>query len=585
MKNKILFILFLFVIFISFTLYKINSLKLPSYKVLDVIRADLFYVDFNNNSIADKSELCKLKDIYAFSDELNDFARKQIDNLHINTADYLKAGYLAQSWAQDNLKGKEIQITSLIIDKTKNYNYIEANLNGESLSDFYLKNGLAFAKENTNNQNIKQVKLNANELSKLNFYLLNLNSNIYHKLNCEFANLAHKARLVLSKDLKNYIPCKSCINTHFKKPSILPKTQKPAFYKQFGNVELYFTDPLNYKKPDNTCSNNICKRLIQEINQANSTIDIALYGFGDIDKIYSALKEARKRGVKIRAVVDYSSKMDEIYPKTRDFINEFSAITDDSEIIMHNKFFIFDNKKVLTGSANISSSGIGGYSANSVVIVNSKTIANRYKAEFEQMYNNKFSTLKDKLKIVSDGNITAYFSPKDNIKDVILNNINSAKSEIYVSAFYLTQKDIINALIEAKNRNIQIFVIQDAVGANNFKDRLLKLRKAGISVIVENWGGKNHEKTIMLDNKTLILGSANFSNAALSKNDENVVVIENKEIADFYKNYFFYLYNSIDKKCLTRIPGAEGKESINSCTDGIDNDFDGKIDEEDAGCN
>jgi hypothetical protein len=45
-----------------------------------------------------------------------------------------------------------------------------------------------------------------------------------------------------------------------------------------------------------------------------------------------------------------------------------------------------------------------------------------------------------------------------------------------------------------------------------------------------------------------------------------------------------FLFNSIDKKFLFTIPRAEGKESINSCYDGIDNNFDGNIDSKDKGC-
>lgn len=584
MKNKIIFSLFLFAIFILFALYRVNSVKIQPHKVLDIVRADLFYVDMNDNLQIDEGELFKLKDIYVFSNELNDFTKKHAENLHLDILDYLKTGFIAQNWAIDNLKGKDIQITSLTVDKTKNYNYIEAKLDGQDLSEFYLKNGLGFSKENESNQNMKQVKLNAKEISKLDFYLLNLNSNIYHKLNCEFSKLIYKAKLILAKDFKSYIPCKSCIENNFSKSESNFENKKPEFYKKFNNIEIYFTDPLAYKKPDSSCSNNVCKRLVKEINQTKETIDIALYGFGDIEKVYLALKEAKVRGVKIRAVVDYSKKMDEIYPKTKDFINEFQAKTDDSEVIMHNKFFIFDNKKVLTGSANISSAGIGGYSANSVILINSDKIAKRYRDEFEQMYNGRFSILKNKFEIINEGEITSYFSPKDDIKSVILEKINTAKSEIYVSAFYLTQRDVINALIEAKKRNVKVLIIQDATGANNFKDRIFKLRREGIAVIVENWGGKNHEKTIMIDNKILILGSANFSNAGFLKNDENMLLIKNEKIADFYKNYFLYLFNSIDKKYLIQIPRAEGKESFNSCSDGIDNNFDGKIDKDDVGC-
>ena len=36
--------------------------------------------------------------------------------------------------------------------------------------------------------------------------------------------------------------------------------------------------------------------------------------------------------------------------------------------------------------------------------------------------------------------------------------------------------------------------------------------------------------------------------------------------------------------CIYSIPKAEGYESINSCSDNLDNDYDGKIDKHDSAC-
>ena len=148
----------------------------------------------------------------------------------------------------------------------------------------------------------------------------------------------------------------------------------------------------------------------------------------------------------------------------------------------------------------------------------------------------------------------------------------------------MTDKKLINELINAKKRNVNVMVLLDSVAASNFKDRVYLLRNNSIPVVVENWGGKNHEKTIMIDSKILILGSCNFSRNAFEKNDENVIKIVNTDIASFYRDYYLYLFNSIDRKYLHYIPRAEGIESKNSCYDRIDNNFDGKIDLEDDGC-
>ena len=76
----------------------------------------------------------------------------------------------------------------------------------------------------------------------------------------------------------------------------------------------------------------------------------------------------------------------------------------------------------------------------------------------------------------------------------------------------------------------------------------------------------------------------NFSYSGENKNDENMLVIENPSIAKAYKQFFLYQWNKVDDKWLTHNARAEGKDSIGSCTDGIDNNYNGLIDMEDPAC-
>ena len=93
-----------------------------------------------------------------------------------------------------------------------------------------------------------------------------------------------------------------------------------------------------------------------------------------------------------------------------------------------------------------------------------------------------------------------------------------------------------------------------------------------------------HIKSVIIDDKYFTVGSMNFSNSGENKNDENIVIVENDKLATAYKNYFLYLWQKIPNKYLKNNPRAESQESIGSCNDGIDNDFDGLIDKEDPSC-
>ena len=91
-------------------------------------------------------------------------------------------------------------------------------------------------------------------------------------------------------------------------------------------------------------------------------------------------------------------------------------------------------------------------------------------------------------------------------------------------------------------------------------------------------------KSIIIDDKYVIAGSMNFSKAGQTYNDENMVIIENPVLATNYRNQFLYTFSKIDNKWLKYNPSAEGWNSIGSCEDGVDNDFDGTTDSEDSGC-
>ena len=593
MKNKFINIILLFFLILLALFYVFNLNKPQTFRIIKVVEADEFYLDFNFNQIPEENEHVKLAQISAFYPEINSYTIKQAQNLGIKPLDFARVGYLARKWANDKLYRHEVMVFGLENCKKDVVCKVDVFFEGKDLSKTLVENGLAYVQDGAVNRkyyevyDLNKVKNNSNALSKVDFVFCDLKNKIVHNLDCKFADL-NKTELLL-KDEAKYLNLKSCPYCKNEKAhyDILKNSKKysnPIFKTSFG-VDLYLINPTIQKRPSSICNNEFCKRLIQEINQAKNTIDIALYGFGNQKEIFNALKMAKKRGVKIRVVADKSKKQDFMFSSTSDLLREFPSKTDYNSSLMHNKFIIFDDKTVFTGSINISSSGSGGYNANNAIFIKNEKIAKMYQAEFEQMFSGKFSTNKLKAPKFNTDKIEVYFSPQDNVlESVFLSNIKKAKKSIYVSIFYLTHRDLIEELILAKKRGVNVMILIDSTGASNFRQRIADLRSLGIPVVVENWGGKNHEKTIVIDGKTLILGSSNFSKSGFNKNDENIVVINDDELAKKYEDYFLYLFNSIDKKYLHSIPRAEGVESINSCFDGLDNDYDGKIDNLDTAC-
>ena len=384
-----------------------------------------------------------------------------------------------------------------------------------------------------------------------------------------------------------------------------------------GDLTFYYIRAREFKNPSNEVRTEAGKALVEAINNSKQTIDFAFYGLSKQDEILNALINAQKRGVKIRGIVDKNIENKNDYSGTEYSINKLGKgiiKTDykaeieklnkinNKEIefsydffkghIMHNKFCIIDNEIVWTGTVNISSTGTGGFNENNACIVRSKDFAKVFKKEFEQMYvnelfhENKYPIYSKKGINIDNKNVQIYFSPnKFVINNVILPEIEKAQDYIYLSMFLITNNKIVQSLIDAHERGVEIKLIIDAHHALQPYSKHEQLRNAGIKVKVENWAGKMHAKTVIIDDKTIITGSANWTYSAFKYNDENLLIFKNApNEVKFLKNEFEQSWKSIPPKWLYKNPEPEGKDSINSCFDGVDNNHNGLFDNEDPAC-
>lgn len=416
----------------------------------------------------------------------------------------------------------------------------------------------------------------------------------YHTLTCKYGLKTENYIILPLKEIKGYQPCSFCINNNKTKNLLNKKDKKytsltrPSLFFANDYFKIILSDHTTVLKPSKSCNSLICQELVKEINLAQSSIDMALYGYEIIPAIDNALKNAKKRGVCVRFVYDVDSNDENIYPDTKYFTRLSENSRSDYGIngLMHNKFFIFDKQTVLTGSANISATDMSGFNSNSVIIIKSKNVAKLYEDEFMQMLNGNFHNLKQNNNakqdfILGGSRLSVYFSPKDNaIKNAILPLINNANKYIYIPAFLITEKEITSALVNAKSRGVDVKIIIDAVsGRSNYTKHKI-LREAGILVKTENYAGKLHSKSIIVDDKYVVIGSMNFSNSGNYRNDENLIVIKDTKTAVFYRKYFEYLWARINDFWLIHDVAPESKYSIGSLSDGIDNDYDGLIDEQ-----
>lgn len=133
----------------------------------------------------------------------------------------------------------------------------------------------------------------------------------------------------------------------------------------------------------------VAARIVQEIQRARKSIDIAIYSFTR-DEIADALIAAKNRGVAIRILAD-----SEQAPGVGSEIARLEAAGFQLKRtpglnggIMHHKFAIFDNQVLLTGSYNWSTSAETRNFENVVFIRDAPAIS-AYQANFNSIWNTR----------------------------------------------------------------------------------------------------------------------------------------------------------------------------------------------------
>ena len=147
--------------------------------------------------------------------------------------------------------------------------------------------------------------------------------------------------------------------------------------------------------------------------------------------------------------------------------------------------------------------------------------------------------------VAHNGRIEAAFSPEGGGEMLVLKVINSATREIRVLAYGFTSADVVEALLAAKKRGVDIQVAVDHRSnvtedqSGKARHALTALVNAGILVRTVAAWPIQHSKTIVVDRAHVETGSYNYSAAAAIQNSENVLVIwDNPALANLYLQHW-----------------------------------------------
>jgi len=282
------------------------------------------------------------------------------------------------------------------------------------------------------------------------------------------------------------------------------------------------------------CPQHDCEgELFKAVNNAKSSVHCAFYDL-DLEGIIDVL-DKKSKTMDIKLVVDDANFENVKHLKF--------ARKDSSYGLMHNKFCTIDDKIVLTGSFNPTQND-AYKNNNNLVIIESFYLSRNYEDEFNELWNFEFKKGNNVIYpefYLNNKKIENYFCPEDNCAYYVAEEIKKAENNIYFMTFSFTNNRIATAIILKHYQGLDIKGVFEARQVSKYsKFNLLEYQ--GIDVKKDNNKANMHHKVFIIDNRTVITGSFNPTEGADTRNDENILIIHDKAIANLFLQEFERIY-------------------------------------------
>lgn len=286
--------------------------------------------------------------------------------------------------------------------------------------------------------------------------------------------------------------------------------------------------------------------LADAIRSARASVDVAVLQL-NLWSIRDALLAAHRRGVSVRMVTD-SEYLDE--DEVQELIEAgIPVLGDRREGLMHNKFVVIDRLEVWTGSMNFSVNE-AYRNNNNLIRIRSAELAQNYTAEFEEMFladhfgpGSPANTPNPTLTIAGS-RLDTCFSPDDGCTAQLVDAIRAAQNNLVFLAYSFTSDELADALIERSKKGVVVEGVMETsqVKSNRGTD-LGRMLSAGLDVRLDSNPNQMHDKIMVIDGQIVALGSFNFTFSAETRNDENLLIIHDPQIAALYLAEFERIFN------------------------------------------
>jgi len=153
----------------------------------------------------------------------------------------------------------------------------------------------------------------------------------------------------------------------------------------------------------------------------------------------------------------------------------------------------------------------------------------------------------------ADMAVEACFSPQGKCSTHIVREIENARRELLVAVYAFTSDELANALVQAKKRGLMVQVIIDREfdsRNDKSKGKFLEIQRIPVRRLsgskptnTAREAGLMHQKFAVIDRRVVFTGSYNWTQAADSSNDENLLLFRDAgPLAEEYRRIFDRLW-------------------------------------------
>ena len=283
--------------------------------------------------------------------------------------------------------------------------------------------------------------------------------------------------------------------------------------------------------------------------------------------------------------------------------------------LMHHKFLVIDQATVITGSANLTSSGLHGDAGrpssrgnvNHLLKINSSELALLFRKEFAQMWgdgtggeqDSRFGLQKAKGRLqtvqVGDIRVDVLFPPhpkkdRNHGLNLLAKQMKAANESLDMALFVFSAQQLTNVLREQIEKGIEIRLVADPGFASRpfsevldllgvtLPDHTCKVEAGnhplerglkGIGTPRLARGDKLHHKFAVIDKRKVITGSFNWSPSAAHTNDETLLVIHSSKLAKHFTREMDRLWDTAELGITPHIQRKLKRQTIR-CGEGVE---------------